>query len=245
MEADLETQPATLSAASGLLQRLDGRGRRRSACRRSDEELHWWASALSGPAPSIATTCCTSPPGRRFPRCQHRVAFWIHLWKQDAPLRELHRTLARLDNVVALCDVAILPESLLPLLDRLLANLNGRAANGANDIRRQTGLSSCVGRSSNPRSVPPARIKDCWSNSRSSARNWRTWISRSCSTGRESVRDRLQRRRPALRQQLLRSAGVGGAPGELRRDRPGPGRPGALVRPGPHAHHDRRANRRC
>ena len=48
---------------------------------------------------------------------------------------------------------------------------------------------------------------------------------------------RLQRRRSPPRRQLLRSARVGGAPGQLRRDRAGQAAPGALVQSGPAPHH--------
>ena len=54
------------------------------------------------------------------------------------------------------------------------------------------------------------------------------------------ARDRLQRQRSPTRRELLRSARVRGAPGQLRRDRAGQAAAGALVPPRPPAHDRRR-----
>ena len=57
------------------------------------------------------------------------------------------------------------------------------------------------------------------------------------------ARDRLQRRRPPARRQLLRPARLRGAPRQLRRHRPGKAPAGALVQPRPAADHLRRPAR--
>ena len=117
------------------------------------------------------------------------------------------------------------------------AALASRAATG--DCRRRPALTAarrpCAGAA---RAAPTARGARAARRARRRAR--RHGLRLPLRPDARPARDRLQRRRPPPRRELLRPARVGGAAGQLRRDRPGQAAAGALVRARPPAHHGRR-----
>jgi cyclic beta-1,2-glucan synthetase len=111
---DLESPPRTLTASAALLQRLVAAAAEIAASVGADSELKWWAS-------TFARSCA-----------DHRddllhVAAWLALPAPPGQLQrlnEVRESLARLDAVPSLRDVANLRQSMLPLIDAELANLS-------------------------------------------------------------------------------------------------------------------------
>jgi len=132
LEGDLAQPPATLAASGRLLEKLTVAAAEIAAAVNTDEELRWWASALE----------------RECAEHHHdlsRNAGWTALgpppeWLWDdsqAELLEARRrlrdALPRLDDVPRLREVAVLQESLMPVLDTIL--MAAGSADGPADER--------------------------------------------------------------------------------------------------------------
>jgi cellobiose phosphorylase len=132
LEADLENQPGTLSAAATFLRLLAIAAAEITAAAGADEELLWWASAFE-------RSCVEHRDELR------NIAAWAELpplpgaaWRPGSPaqlqrLGELRELLARLDAVPSLREVAALQQSLLPSLDPILEELGGPTDAARND----------------------------------------------------------------------------------------------------------------
>jgi cyclic beta-1,2-glucan synthetase len=120
LEAELTRPPTTLTAAARLLERLTAVAAEIAGAVNDDEELRWWSGAFQ----------------RECADHYHdlsRNAAWIALGTPPEELwhdgqtellharRELREALARLDRVPRLREVAALQETLLPVIDAVLA----------------------------------------------------------------------------------------------------------------------------
>ena len=222
---DLDQRPSTLGCRQRPAVAVDCRGRR-TAQRPSpsDAELAWWASAYERSCHDhqadllhlAAWLALPAPP----------AGFWnAALPSQASRSANCARLLERLDTAATLRDVAELASRLRA---RPLDRGGTRQATSAEtkDLARAVRAPRLADCSRACRGADP----DVGGSRRPVPRTGRHGFRLALRLHARLVRDRLQRQRAAARRQLLRSAGLRGAAGQLHGRRPGQFRPGALVR---------------
>ena len=238
LERDLDIGPDTLSAAVSFLERL--------------------VAAAAEIVASAGPDRGTSLVGERFRAFLHRSSRRPFAHRRlgrlargsDGSASKFGRHAAScwvdLDGVPTLRQVAALQESMLPLIDAISQDTGPRPANelGRDRARQRaiewlTQLRQAVTRFR--RNMLPSASRR-WSKPLTNVTNSATWISRSCSTSLGTCS------RSATTSAISAATTVSMICWHPRHawrashDCPGPGRPGTLVRAGPHADLDRRSD---
>lgn len=133
LEAELRTPPSALSASILLLQHLADWASDLGQVNGLDGESQTWARALERCIVEHRDDIAHLAPWALLPPAPEGL--WPHgSVEQVRRLDELRESLAQLDNIPTLRQVAALKQSLLPLIDGILAGFRGPNSSGAHSV---------------------------------------------------------------------------------------------------------------